>query len=120
MLAALPRVLEELYGALEGCLEAYTTAFGAGTADIECEPPTIHISVRDNRGGRWEQRARIEITTDAAIPGFRVDHDGEQSQVEIGLLPGDKVFYKKVDEFLTLDELTRRILDRALFPRLVA
>jgi len=38
--------------------------------------------------------------------------------IEVGLLPGDKLFYRDQDEFITGEELTRRILDRALFPKL--
>jgi hypothetical protein len=38
--------------------------------------------------------------------------------IEVGLLPGDKLFFRDHDEFLTMEELTRRILDRAFFPKL--
>jgi hypothetical protein len=38
--------------------------------------------------------------------------------IEVGLLPGDKLFYRDQDQFVTMEELTRRILDRALFPKL--
>jgi hypothetical protein len=40
--------------------------------------------------------------------------------VEVGLLPDDKVFYRDRDQdkYLTVEELTRRILDRSLFPKL--
>jgi hypothetical protein len=40
--------------------------------------------------------------------------------IELGLLPGDKMYYKDGDKFLTMEELTRRILDRSLFPKLAA
>jgi len=36
------------------------------------------------------------------------------------VLAGDKLFYRDGDEYITLEELTRRILDRALFPKLTA
>jgi hypothetical protein len=40
--------------------------------------------------------------------------------VEFGLLPNDKYYYRdqEQDKFLTMEEFTRRILDRVLFPAL--
>jgi hypothetical protein len=41
-------------------------------------------------------------------------------EVEFGLLPSDKLFYldREQDKYLTMDEFTKRILDRTLFPAL--
>jgi len=38
----------------------------------------------------------------------------------VGLLPSDKLFYRDraQDKYIAMDELTRRVLDRALFPAL--
>jgi hypothetical protein len=56
----------------------------------------------------------------AKPPSLHIDRSGDVLDIEVGLLPGDKVFYKDGEEFLTMEELTRRILDRALFPKLAA
>jgi hypothetical protein len=39
-------------------------------------------------------------------------------EIVVGLLPGDMLFYRDGDKYLTMEELTRRILDQALFPKL--
>ena len=61
--------------------------------------------------------AKIEMSIIASLPGFRIERGGEPLMIEVGLLPGDKLFYRDQDQFLTMEELTRRILDRALFPQ---
>jgi len=40
--------------------------------------------------------------------------------VEVGLLSSDKLYYHDCpqDQYLTLEDLTKRVLDRALFPKL--
>ena len=40
--------------------------------------------------------------------------------MQIGVLPGDRLFYldTSADQYLSMDDLTRRILDRVLFPKL--
>ena len=62
----------------------------------------------------------IKILTDPAIPGFQIDRAGSPLLVEVGILPGEKVIYRdrERDEYLSMEELTRRILDRSLFPKL--
>ena len=34
------------------------------------------------------------------------------------MLPGDRVFYKYGEQFLTMEQLTKLILDRVFFPKL--
>jgi hypothetical protein len=34
-------------------------------------------------------------------------------------LPGNKLFYRDQDKYLTAEQMTRRILDRAPFPKLM-
>jgi len=116
----LPRGLDELHGTLAECVAAYAGAFGPESAEIQFQQGRIRILVREQQNGKWEQRSRIEITTGTAPPAFRVDRGGEPYVVEAGLLPGDKMFYRDGDEYITLEELTRRILDRAFFPKLTA
>ena len=40
--------------------------------------------------------------------------------IEVGVLPSDNLFYRdrEQDLYLTLEDLTKRILDRVLFPKL--
>jgi len=118
----LPRALEELHGSLTECLKSYTEAFGAQAASIQFVSRGtghIHIEIRDEAEGRWSGRAHIDISNDLTLPGFKVERGGEPYLVEVGVLAGDKLFYRDGDEYITLDELTRRILDRSLFPKLV-
>jgi hypothetical protein len=118
ILARLPRAVEETYRYLAGCIEVYTDAFGPESADIHLQASKIRITVRDEQEGKWQQRAKVEISIIASLPGFRIERGGDPLMIEVGLLPGDKLFYRDQDEFITGEELTRRILDRALFPKL--
>ena len=56
----------------------------------------------------------------AAEPGFRIERGEYSMAVEVGVLPSNKLFYRdrEQDKYLTMDEFTRRILDRVLFPKL--
>jgi len=118
ILARLPRALEETYRNLAACVEAYAGAFGPESADIHLQASKIRITIREEQEGKWQQRAKIEVSVMASLPGFRIERGGEPLMIEVGLLPGDKLFYRDQDQFLTMEELTRRILDRAFFPKL--
>ena len=119
ILARLPRALEEAYRHLAACIETYVGAFGPESADIHLQASKIRITVREEQDGKWQQRAKVEMSIVASLPGFRIDRGGgEPLMIEVGLLPGDKLFYRDQDQFLTMEELTRRILDRAFFPKL--
>ena len=118
ILERLPRALEETYRQLAECVEAYAAAFGPESADVHLQASKIRIAVRDQQDGKWQQRAKIEMSIIASLPGFRIERGGEPLMIEVGLLPGDKLFFRDQDEFLTMEELTRRILDRAFFPKL--
>jgi hypothetical protein len=117
----LPRALDELHRALAACIESYTAAFGAEAAALECDPERIGIVVRDEDEGSWHERARIEIAVVPAVPGFQMDTGGNEPLViEVGMLPGDKLFYRDrgKDQYVSMEEITHRVLDRAFFPKL--
>jgi len=118
ILARLPRALEETYRHLAACVEAYAGAFGPESADIHLQASKVRITIREEQDGKWQQRAKVEMSVVTSLPGFRIDRGGEPLMIEVGLLPGDKLFYRDQDQFVTMEELTRRILDRALFPKL--
>jgi hypothetical protein len=99
-------------------VEAYAGAFGPESADIHLQASKIRIAVREEQEGKWQQRAKIEMSIVVSLPGFRIERGGEPLMIEVGLLPGDKLFYRDQDQFLSMEELTRRILDRAFFPKL--
>jgi len=80
----------------------------------------VRIEIRDEVETRWVARAEIVIVNDLTLPGFRIERGGEPYLIEVGVLAGDKLFYRDGDEYITIEELTRRILDRALFPKLAA
>jgi len=118
----LPRAVTDVQGAVTACVESYTAAFGAETAAIEVEGPVTRIIVRDQQpGGEWTDRAKVEIVVDETVPGFRIERvNAAPLVIEVGLLPGDKLFYrdKAEDQYVSLDEVTHRSLDRAFFPKL--
>lgn len=116
----LPRALDELHRALTDCIESYTQAFGAETAELQLEGRRISIVVREQLDGEWRQQAKVEIAAVDAIPGFQIACGGEPVVIEVGMLPGDKLFYRDrdQDQYVSLDEVTHRALDRALFPKL--
>ena len=80
----------------------------------------IQIVVREEAEGQWQQQSAVNVITVPEIPGFRIERGGEALIVEVGMLPSDRVFYRdrELDQYLNMDELTKRILDRAFFPKL--
>lgn len=110
--ARLPEALQELFQVLTACVASYTAAFGPDSADISMLRSKIRILVRD-------PEAHVEITADPALPGFRVTRgDHPALAIVVGLLPGDRLFYRDEEQYITIEELSRRILDRAMFPKL--
>src|SRR5579862_5450815 len=92
----LPRALADVQAAMAACVESYTAAFGTGAAEMQAESEVTRIIVRDEQlGGAWADRAKIEIFVDETIPGFRIERGtGTPLLIEVGLLPGDKLFYR--------------------------
>jgi hypothetical protein len=120
ILERLPRALDEVHGALSGCIESYTAAFGNQSAEMTLQNSRIHISIREEQDGKWQQISRVDVSTVPSVPGFQIERGNEPLIIEVGMLPGEKVFYRDrvLDKYLSMEELTRRILDRALFPKL--
>jgi len=111
----LPSALEELHESLTECLDSYKEAFGPRAATMHFVSGRIRIEIRDEVETRWVTRAEIVISNDltSLVSGSNA---GDPYLLEVGVLAGDKLFYRDGDEYITLEELTRRILDRALFP----
>lgn len=118
ILERLPRVLDEVYRDLSACVEDYAAAFGPEAVGIACQAQKILLTVREQRDAAWEKTAWVEITILPKLPGLHIDRNGNPLDIQVGLLPGEKVSYKDGEEFLTSEELTRRILDRTFFPKL--
>jgi hypothetical protein len=119
-LERLPAALQELHVHLLSCVQGYTEAFGAETAEAVLLPTRIKIVSREEREGKWQPAGKVEVVAVADIPGFRVERGEYSMAIEVGVLPSQKLYYRdqEQDKYLTLDELTRRILDRVLFPKL--
>ena len=122
VLERLPRALEEAHQAISMCVKDYQSAFGADSAEILLQPDKIRVMVRTEKDGRRPQNTHVEIAVVPSIPGFQIDRGigGEPLIIEVGVLPGDKLFYRDraQDQYINTEELTRRILDRAFFPGL--
>jgi hypothetical protein len=117
----LPRAVQELHASLSLCIESYTDAFGSQSADVMLAGSKIRVVIRDEQDGRWQPRGNVEINGVVTLPGFSVERaNREPLMIEVGMLPGDKMFYRdlELDQYLTMEELTRRILDRVMFPKL--
>jgi len=119
-LERLPRVMDEVNQAIAECVEAYSAAFGKESIELSYFLHKIRLTVREKKEGKWEKCAKVEIGTLTKPPSLHIDRNGDILDIEIGLLPGDNLFYKDGEKFLTMEELTRRILDRSLFPKLAA
>ena len=119
-LERLPDALKELHDLLAECIRSYTETFGADSADIVLLPNRIRVTVREERNGKWQPSSKVEVVSVDDPPSFRVERGDYCLNVEVGLLPSDKLFYRdpQQDLYLTMEEFTRRILDRALFPAL--
>jgi hypothetical protein len=113
ILSRLGPALSELQRVVADCLKSYTDAFGEDSATIRRELGGLIVRVVEPPG-------ELRIVTDSTLPGFQMERDGATMSFEIGLLPGNKLFYRDVatDQYITIDELTRRMLDRLLFPKL--
>ena len=114
ILEMLPAALAELHQTIAGCVGDYTAAFGEDSAEVALAPPAIRVSVKEPPG-------TVEILAVPEIPGFRIQRGaGEPLIVEVGLLPSNRMSYRdrQADQYLNMDEVTRRILDRTLFPKL--
>ena len=116
----LPRAMEELHGLLKDCIVSYNQAFGEQASDVQLHPDRIKVTAREEVEGKWQPSAKVEVTSVPDIPGFRVDRGEYSLAIEVGVLPSNKLYYRdcEQDKYLTLEELTRRILDRAFFPKL--
>jgi hypothetical protein len=119
-LERMPAALQEIHDYLAECIQSYNENFGAGAADIVLLPDRIKVSVWEERDGKRQVLSAVDVVSVPDMPGFRVDRGESSLEVEFGLLPSDKLFYRdrELDKYLTMEEFTRRILDRTLFPAL--
>ena len=119
ILSMLPDALEELHKNLAECIDAYRAAFGHEVADIRFFAGKIRVTTREPQKDKWEPVAKVEVTALPTLPGFKVERGtAEPLLIEVGLLPNNRLSYRSGDQYLTLEEMTRRILDRVLFPKL--
>jgi len=119
-LQRLPDAMKEIHDYLAQCVQSYNDNFGAHSAKIMLLPDRIQVTVREDRDGKWQPLSKVEVISVRELPGFRVERGESSMEVEFGLLPSDKLFYldREQDKYLTMDEFTKRILDRTLFPAL--
>ena len=114
----LPRALDDLRSNLRLCVEAYCAAFGDESAEIGTDGACIGVTVRRKGSGQWQESARVRVQAVPELPGFRVESGAEPFQIEVGTLPGDKLLFKYGEQYLTMEQVTKLILDPAFFPNL--
>ena len=119
-LGRLPPALDELHGMIKDCLGAYSEAFGAEGVESQLSSGRIKVTAREQVDGKWQPTGKVEVITVPDLPGFRLERGEYSLAIEVGVLPSEKLYYRdcEQDKYLTLEELTRRILDRVLFPKL--
>lgn len=113
-LSRLDEAFTELRQHLGNCVEAYNQAFTDSVARLETikgegDAPAIRVTNRD---------VQVEMTIDVQLPGFQIDQPSGRTSIITGVLPGGNMFYKFGEKFLSLDEFTKHVLDRTLFPKL--
>jgi len=119
VLERLPLALQEIGAELGECVARYTAAFGPESAAIQAQNSKLRITAREQRGGKWQPQSGVEVVSVPELPGFRIERDGQEAlTIEVGMLPNDKLYYRLDDQFLAMEDLSRRILDRTFFPRL--
>ncbi len=118
----MPRALDEFHEAVASCVKDYQEAFGKEAADLFMGIDKIRVTVRTQQQGKWETSSKVEVLAVPSIPGFQIDrgNGSEPLIIEVGILPGDKLFFRDraLDQYITMDDLTRRTLDRGFFPKL--
>jgi hypothetical protein len=120
VLERLPRALQEVHQNLQICVDEYRKSFGEQSADLQLMRSRLQIVVREEAEGQWQQQSSVNVVIVPEIPGFRIERGSDSLIVEVGILPSDRAFYRdrELDQYLNMDELTKRILDRAFFPKL--
>jgi hypothetical protein len=111
ILARLPGAMDELGANLASCVHAYTAAFTDNSVLLTQDGPRLTVAADSKR---------VEVLADPQLPGLQIQRDGVSMPIQIGILPGEGLFYLDLgaDQYLSMDELTRKILDRVLFPNL--
>ena len=101
-------------------IEGVHESFGDESVDIQLFRGRIKVTVREFEEDKWQTTGKVEVVQAPDIPGFQIQRGEYSMAVEVGLLPSNKLFYRdcEQDKYLTLDDLTKRVLDRALFPKL--
>jgi hypothetical protein len=120
-LERLPIALEELYGILEQGIKEYRAVFGDETVESVMLPSRIRITTREQGAAGWKSLAEVEVVIEPDLPGFLVQRGETSTAVELGLLPSNNLYYRdrEKDVYLTMEDVTRIVLDRTLFPKLL-
>jgi hypothetical protein len=114
--ARLPLAMEELRTALGACASDFNRAFEDQAVEVSSASNGILVSVRQQSGGSWSNRAKVTVSVNPELPGFVVTNGGAPISVQVGMLGGNKIFYKSEEYYLSIEDLTKLILDRVLFP----
>lgn len=117
-LACLPGAFQELRGAIAVCLSAYCEAFGAASAELTETPAGLRVTAYDRGPAGRVEHARVDVSLVTELPGIRITSGAEPVLIDMGVMPDGEVFYRLHGSFLTMEDVTRSVLDRVLFPKL--
>ncbi len=110
VLARLDGALNEMEKTLADCVATFNEGFEA-TVQVERSTHSISVDVAGDI---------ITLSTDTELPGFQVKRGDQRFPIVVGVLPGNNLFYRDPvqDKYLTMEDVTKKILDRAFFPKL--
>src|SRR6476661_3763511 len=84
ILARLPGAVDELRDSLAICVQDYTAAFAGDPVVLTREDLRLTIAAEGNR---------VDVIGDPQLPGLQVQREGSTTSIQIGILPGDRLFY---------------------------
>ncbi|MGO9893246.1 MAG: hypothetical protein ACLPX8_03410 [Bryobacteraceae bacterium] len=116
----LPEALHELHEVLSRCVDTYRDAFGRDAAEISFLASRIRVTVAEgkpNKAGATPA-LQVEVVIDVKVPGFTVRHGSDSLEIRVDIFSGGKPSYRDGDQYLNMEDLTRRILDPVFFPKL--
>ena len=111
ILDRLPGAMDELEESVKACLDGYTAAFPGDPAAPGRDGLRLGVT---GTGGAWRSRLR------RSFPDSRSRRRARRSRFRSASCRATNCFISTwpEDRYLSMEELTKRILDRVLFPKL--
>ena len=91
-----------------------------GIFGLEWKAAENKLTVTPNLPAQWNEAKILGVPLGRVRVGVEIRRNGSARQIQVGMLPGDRVYFLDLtaDQYLSMEELTKLILDRVLFPKL--